>query len=409
MTTDPTKRFSVRATCLAILIGFGIVPLQVFGAEGDQPPRPPRANDQQADKPKQRRRRPREAGVQKADRPRHGNQQEEGPGKGLYDLGDLEFLLPSLNVLDRVSLQEAVEELKGERFDKAEALLKVVVDKSPQAEARGIAAVLLARLLREQKKGPEAVEVLKLPAGRAAPATAWELLQCLPAEGKAEAAAKALHEMIKVQKTPLDRCRILSGLLDVFTERGEELEPEMRETLLQVTAALKDAVSYKEAMKAAKVLAHERTALQAWREAVRRRRAEKLRQARFDRFRRMFGGNRRRPRGAAARGMDKDAEGKGAGGKGEKAGRLMPPEVREKLKHLRDMEPAERRKALEDIRAELEKRLEKARDQGNKEAAATMEKLLRRMKHGRGGKRRRGDREKGAPEPETKRKNNELF
>lgn len=213
----------------------------------------------------------------------------ERPMERVAELGDLGFILASVNAVDRAQLAVACEMIRKEKKEDAERALKTILDKSPQAEAKGVATVLLGRLLRTMNKNAEADEILKLAGGRTEGLAARELLSPRLTSGNAEEGANILRAWLQAQKEPLVRCRILFSLT-VMLEEGEALEaPAARETLTRILGGPADIATHEEALAVHEELREEAAALDAWRATRRRDRQENMLQRGVERMQ-MFGG-----------------------------------------------------------------------------------------------------------------------
>jgi hypothetical protein len=247
----------------------------------------------------------------------------------------LQVLLSRLNVVDRAALSGAQQLWQGKRRDDAVALAEKIVGKTPDADAAGVARLMLGRFLMELERKEEADKHLRAVTGRAAELAMAELAQPLIKANDVTGLLAAFKDLLTSQKNGLDRCRVVKALLDLFDRSMEDgLPPDQRAELLQAVA---DSIPYEEALAAKEALAKEEPLVPL------------------------------RPQGFGA-------------GRGPNAGPPIPPEMMERLRAMRELPPDQRNEAMGALMKEMWDRAEKLEAEGRVEEARRLKEMVERHK-----------------------------
>jgi hypothetical protein len=249
--------------------------------------------------------------------------------------------IAKLNVVDRASLMAATMLFEAEAHEEALATVSKVNETSPDTDAVGFARLLMGRFLLRMEEADKGREILRVVTGRAAPFALQHLLQTDQTQGQADRVIVVVNQMMAAQKSALDRCRVVLAVLEGADRIG--LDPKPRAEVLKAVAAM---VSREDAMANQELLAKERES-----------------------YGQFFRGMGRRERELPWRRRARDRE------KGEPPGRAM----KRRMKELGDAPPDRRRETMEQMKANIRKKLESMGEGGDPEVRKRLEKNLEKI------------------------------
>lgn len=253
--------------------------------------------------------------------------------------------IAELNIVDRASLTAATTLFRAEAREEALAILDKVNETSPDTEAVGFARLLMGTYLQQMEKPEKAKEMFLAVTGRATPFAMMHLFKPDQIQGKAELVIATVKQMMATQKSAIDRCRVVQAMLDGLDRIN--LEPKARAEVLKAIAGM---VSHEDAMANKEVLAKEREAY-------------------GDMFRGM---NPMMGRESSwrRRGMDR----------GPEKGREAPGQaMKRRMKEMGDVPPERRRETIEQMKANIRKKLEALGEGGDPEVRERLEKNLEKI------------------------------
>ncbi|MCZ7644194.1 MAG: hypothetical protein M5U26_02755 [Planctomycetota bacterium] len=184
----------------------------------------------------------------------------KGPrGRGREEGGALKPALELLNVHERAQLAAQIAQFQaGKKEEALAAIAKFIEEEALQAErdpeTAGVARLTLGHLQFEAGKAEDAMGTYRTVTGRMAPEALMALLEQLLREKEPDANAilESYRQMLAMQKTALDRCRLLKGFLHLLDgPSANRLVPEARAKLFEGAAGSvprEEALAHREAL-----------------------------------------------------------------------------------------------------------------------------------------------------------------